>query len=243
MLTTHSRTFWFWHALFPLALFAALLLWFEPSDLDLVLSDPFYRAGAGGWVYRESWWAKALLHRGGKLLIVAIATGLLGVLIGSFATSLLRPWRRAALYLLLTIGLGTGGIALAKVAINRHCPWDYQRYGGTVPYTPLFAPAPAAGKVGHCFPAGHASGGFSLLGSYFVYHRRCRRRAGAALVGGLLLGSLFGFGQLARGAHFVSHNIWTAAFCWLVALLLYVFAFRGRLWSEPAAPGADPVRS
>lgn len=240
---THNRQFWFWHALVPLALFVALLLWFEPSDLDLILSDPFYRAGGGGWIYRESWWAKALLHQGGRLLIVAIAGGLLAALVGSFFSTPLRPWRRAALFLLLTIGLGTGGAALAKASINRHCPWDYQRYGGTVPYVPLFTAAPGEGKVGHCFPAGHASGGFSLLGSYFVYHRRCLRRAWAGLAGGLLLGSLFGFGQLARGAHFVSHNIWTAGYCWLAALLLYVFAFRGRLWTEAKARVANPVRS
>lgn len=229
MLSSHDWRFWFWHAVIPLLLFGGLLLLFEPSDLDLVLADPFYRAGGGGWIFRESWWAKALLHRGGRLLVVAMAAGLLGVLL----IPRLRRWRRAALFLLLSIGLGTGGVALAKASINRHCPWDYQRYGGTVAYLPLFSEPAADAKVGHCFPAGHASGGFSLLGSYFVYHRRCRRRAWAGLAVGLLLGSLFGFGQLARGAHFVSHNIWTAAYCWAVALLLYVVPFRGRLLEDP----------
>lgn len=228
MPSSSTWRFWFWHALIPLLLFGVLLLLFEPSELDLVLSDPFYRADAGGWIYRESWWAKALLHRGGKLLIVGIAVAMLSALF----IPRLRPWRRAALFLLLSIGLGTGGVALAKATINRHCPWDYQRYAGTVPYAPLFAEAAPNAKVGHCFPAGHASGGFSLLGSYFVYHRRCRRRAWAGLMLGLLLGSLFGFGQLARGAHFVSHNIWTAAFCWTVALLLYVFPFAGSLLAD-----------
>jgi membrane-associated PAP2 superfamily phosphatase len=129
--------------------------------------------------------------------------------------------------------------AFGKAAINRHCPWDYDRYGGPVPYSGLFEPAPPGCARGNCFPAGHASGGFSLMSSYFIFYGRSRGRAIAGLLAGLALGSLFGFGQVARGAHFVSHNIWTAAVCWFSALALYQWVFRGRLLVPDAGHERD----
>jgi hypothetical protein len=53
--------------------------------------------------------------------------------------------------------------------------------------------------------------------------------ARGALLAALALGLTFGFGQWARGAHFVSHDLWSAAICWFVSLGLYLFPFRGRL--------------
>ncbi len=135
----------------------------------------------------------------------------------------------------LCIGLGTGLVALGKATINRHCPWDYDRYGGEVPYVRLFEPVPDGFKRGHGFPAGHASGGFSLMGSYFIFYRRRPGLARAGLVLGLVMGTVFGFGQLVRGAHFVSHNFWSAIICWGIALALYRWAFAGRLWDVSGA--------
>jgi len=228
-----DASFWLWHGLLPLLLFVLLAALFELTDLDLLLSDSWYDPAAG-WVYKRSWWAEGVIHQGGKNLVLAAALAALAAWGFSFRLSRLRPWRRPALFLLLSIGLGTGSVALGKATINRHCPWDYDRYGGVVPYVRLFEPVPAGHKPGHGFPAGHASGALSLTGGYFIFYGRNRRRALAVLSTGLLLGAAFGFGQLVRGAHFVSHNLWSAAICWLVALLLYVFVFRGRLHPEPA---------
>ncbi len=225
--------FWLWHGVLPLLLFTLLAALFELTDLDLFFSDAWYDPAAG-WVYKQSWWAEGVIHRGGKNLVLALA---LGALVGwglSFRLPRLRPWRRSALFLVLAIGLGTGSVALGKATINRHSPWDYDRYGGTVPYSGLFEPTPAGAKPGHSFPAGHASGALALMSSYFIFRGRSRRRALAGLAAGLLLGGVFGFGQLVRGAHFVSHNLWSAAICWLFSLVLYVFVFRGRLPPESA---------
>ncbi len=226
-----NTRFWLGHALLPLALFGLLAALFELTDLDLFFSDAWYDP-AGGWLFKSSWWAEGLIHQGGKYLVLAFALCSVLCWALSFRLGRLRPWRRAALFLVLSIGLGTGSVALGKATINRHCPWDYDRYGGTVPYVRLFGPAPAGSKPGHGFPAGHASGALSLMGSYFIFYGRHRRRAQAGLAAGLLLGAVFGFGQLVRGAHFLSHNVWSAAICWFMALILYAFVFRGRLYCE-----------
>jgi membrane-associated PAP2 superfamily phosphatase len=47
-----------------------------------------------------------------------------------------------------------------------------------------------------------------------------RRRAG--LWGGLAAGLALGMVRVAQGAHFFSHNLWSALVCWLVILALYL---------------------
>lgn len=218
--------FWFFHAVLPLLGFAVATALFEFYDLDLLLSDPFYNQARAVWTYKGSWWADTLIHGGGRYLILAIALVALGILILSFVQDRWRRLRRQALFLVLAIGLGTGIVAVGKATINRHCPWDYQRYGGEVPYTRLFEPPPEGCRPGHGFPAGHASGAFSLMGGYFLFYRRSRSKALLCLCFGLALGSLFGYGQLVRGAHFVSHNFWSAIICWLISLGLYQLLLR-----------------
>jgi membrane-associated PAP2 superfamily phosphatase len=39
---------------------------------------------------------------------------------------------------------------------------------------------------------------------------------------GLGLGLLFGFAQQLRGAHFLSHDLWTLGIAWSAALTLYL---------------------
>jgi membrane-associated PAP2 superfamily phosphatase len=41
-----------------------------------------------------------------------------------------------------------------------------------------------------------------------------------ALAGALCLGALFSFGQQARGAHFLSHDLASVAIAWMMALAL-----------------------
>lgn len=229
-----NRRFWWWHGVLPFAVFAVLAGLFAVTDWDLRLSDPFYDSLTGVWSYKRSWWANDLIHTGGKYLVLLIGAASLLVYVGSHLGGASRRWRRTALYLCLCIALSTGLVALGKQLSNRHCPWDYDRYGGDVPYGGLFAEPPTTQcKPGRCFPAGHAAGGYALVGLYFVARRRARALAG--LGAGVWLGTLFGFGQVARGAHFVSHNLWTAAICWAVSLGLYVWLFRGKV-----SPGPDP---
>ncbi|BCR06352.1 PAP2 family phosphoesterase [Desulfuromonas versatilis] len=228
--------FWLWHAGLPLLLFGALAAVFELSDWDLILSDRFFDAARGGWYLKHSWWADGLIHRGGKYLVLATALGALGLWLGSYRWAELLRFRHGALFMVLCIALGTGLVAAGKATINRHCPWDYQRYGGKVPYVRLFESPVPGHKTGHGFPAGHASGGFALTGSYFLFRRRRPRLALLGLGAGLALGGVFGFGQLVRGAHFASHNLYSVILCWLVSLGLYAGGFSGRL-HPPQAQG------
>ena len=51
-----------------------------------------------------------------------------------------------------------------------------------------------------------------------------------ALGGALLLGVVYSAGQWARGVHFLSHDVWSLAICWFVALAYYAGAFGRELY-------------
>jgi hypothetical protein len=130
---------------------------------------------------------------------------------------------------------------LLKTVTNVDCPWDLIPFGGRFPYVELFADRPDALRAGHCFPAAHASSGYALLALYFVFRERHARLAKLGLALGILTGLTFGLAQQARGAHFVSHDVWSAFLVWTVTLSVYAFAFRGRLW-EKTEHEAAPAR-
>jgi membrane-associated PAP2 superfamily phosphatase len=177
----------------------------EATGLDARLSDAWYDP-ARGFFLKHSWWAEGLIHDGGRVL-VALA-GIAALLVGVLSSRNRRP----ALYLFTAIALSTGTVAILKAMSGRPCPWDLERYGG-------------GGSAGGCFPSAHAATGYSLMALYFALRGRGPRLAGLLL--GFGLGTLFGFGQIVRGAHFLSHNLWSAALCWAVALALYEGPFRG----------------
>lgn len=224
--------FWLRHLLAPLLLFTFLAVGCEITRVDLALADRFYDFAAGRWPARDAWWAEWLIHKRGRDLVLVTAVASLLAWALSFGVERLRPLRRGALYLCLAIALGTGSVALGKLFTNRHCPWDIERYGGSVPYTRLFEGSPGGCPPGRCFPAGHASGGYSLMGLYFALRDRRRSLARAGLAFGFILGSIYGYGQMARGAHFLSHTIWSAAICWFILLFLYTLFFRRMLARE-----------
>lgn len=229
--------FWIRHLALPLALFLLMAAACETTRIDLFLADRYFDFTVGVWPERDAWWAEWLVHKRGRDLVTAVAVISLAAFLGSFRFSGLRRQRWRFFYLVLVIALSAGAVSGLKKGSGRHCPWDIDRYGGSAPYRKLSEPPPQACGPGKCFPAGHASGGFSLFAGYFAW-RDCRRRLAASwLAAGLILGSIYGWAQMVRGAHFLSHNFWSAIICWLLALALYL-AMR-RWLSDPS--GTRPV--
>jgi membrane-associated PAP2 superfamily phosphatase len=123
------------------------------------------------------------------------------------------------------------------------CPRALQRYGGDRPEVGLFDDRPDALPRALCFPGGHSSGGFSFLALYFLLGERRRAWRWAGLAAGLGLGFSFAGVQWARGQHFVSHDLVSAAIGWAVALGAYTVLYRSSVWNMPGsgrdAPAAD----
>jgi membrane-associated PAP2 superfamily phosphatase len=221
--------FWRRHAWWPLLAFVAVFATWEMLSLDRPFAEAWYfnvpthhwlGTGAGDW------WAHELIHTGGRWLVRGVAALALTVWGMSFAIPRLRPWRRRSLFIALAMLLATGLVGSLKAVTNVDCPWDLAGYGGNSPYVALFADRPDALPRAKCFPGAHASSGFALLCFYFALRDRSRRLARWALAGAIAVGIAFSIGQEARGAHFLSHDLVSAAIVWYVQLALYAWMLK-----------------
>jgi membrane-associated PAP2 superfamily phosphatase len=171
-----------------------ILAVFRFGGADRFVTALFYDPARGGFWLKDAW-----------LLAVAGHTGLKWTMLGFWALCL--AWggrlRRGALFM--------AAIALAVSVLKDQspfsCPWDLPEYGGSKPET------------GRCLPAAHPLTGFALFGLYLAL-RDDRRAAHAALAAAWAIGLAAGAIQVARGAHFASHVLWTAWVAWALTLLL-----------------------
>jgi membrane-associated PAP2 superfamily phosphatase len=233
------------HTWLPLAGFVAVFGALEVSALDPVLARAwFFDVPTMHWLGTGpgDWWARGLLHTGGRWLARGVAALALLAWALSFVHVRFSEWRRPAGFIALALVLSTAIVGGLKSITNVDCPWDLTGFGGHNPYIALFADRPDALLRARCFPGAHSSSGFSLLCFYFVWRDGSPRRAAWALALGIMVGVLFSIGQQARGAHFVSHDFASAAIVWFVQLALYAWLLkpaRGATQSrapEPAPP-------
>ena len=215
------------HAGVPLLLAALLLIIFEPTALDVRLQNPFYDPITRAFPLEENWFLETIVHDAGKLPVILTGVALLSAFAVSFRRVELEPWRRRLLMGALCIALGPLAVAGLKANSAIHCPRQLQIYGGRHPYVRLFDAVPHGAKRGHCWPGGHSSGGFALMGLYFVFRGRKPRLAKLCLAIGIIYGLALGFGRGIQGAHFASHTLWAGLFCWAVALALFEVLVRG----------------
>lgn len=223
---------WWQHARVPLAVFIPLAFFFATDQGDVAIARAvFFDSSNMQWVGAGNWWVNAFIHVGGRWLIRGIVAAALSLWIATFVGSHLRGLRRPAAYFLLATVLSIGVTGLLKTITNVDCPWDLSVFGGRFPFVKLFADRPDALRHAHCFPAAHASTGYALLALYFVFRDGSTLIARLGLGLGIGAGLVFGIAQQARGAHFVSHDLWSAFLVWMISLTIYAFVFKARLWN------------
>jgi membrane-associated PAP2 superfamily phosphatase len=226
---------------FPLVLLVAALL--EGLDLDRGIAHAlFYRAdqlwlGAGS----GAWWATGLIHGGGRTLVRGVAAAALAWWLLSFRIRALASWRREALFVFAGLVLVTATVGLLKVLTNVDCPWDLAGFGGNQPYIPLLGDRPDYLPAARCFPGAHSSSGFALMGLWFALRERRPRAARFALWFAISVGALFSFGQQARGAHFLSHDLASAALAWAILRALHARVFAPTGIPAPASTQSFPT--
>ncbi len=188
-------------------------------NVDFIWAHWLFAQEGGHWSLKDNWILSSVIHNGGRELSVMLALGCNLAFLLSFVMDSLRPSRNLWAYLACAPILAAGVVSLGKQLSGVACPWSLQLLGGERPYVPLVQQLFSPGE-GACFPAGHASAGYAWFALYFVaaeYWPKSRRHI---LMMVSLLGLVFGFAQQLRGAHFLSHDLWSLVICWSVCALL-----------------------
>lgn len=195
------------------------------ESLDLWFQGLFWN-GQAWLIPHEARWGRWLAYDGPKAIIIGVAV--VTLLLASrraFRGEVSRPlWFTLACLAVVSV-LCTQLRAVSHMAT----PLDLKLYGGTWEHLLLFQAKPP-GYPSHAFPAGHASGGFALICLYWSWPQP-RRAMGLAI--GLAAGCWMGLYQIARGEHFLSHTLATAALAWLVCVGLARW-----IRPQPDAPAA-----
>lgn len=213
-----------WRLAGLLAAAALLILWLGHStDLDLRLADAAFDARLGTFPWKHAWLTETFNHVILKWLLTLFAAGFIGLA----ARDALRP--RLALDAVGRLQLRI--VALAAILVPAvtstlkqlswsHCPWDLLRYGGDQPYVRLFGAFPAHSFPGQCLPAGHASSALWLV-ALVVFWLPARpsaaRRAGLLAIA---FGGAVAYLQQLRGAHFMTHTLWSIWIACAIVLAL-----------------------
>tara|TARA_R110000772_G_scaffold248463_1_gene362528 strand:- start:1100 stop:1837 length:738 start_codon:yes stop_codon:yes gene_type:complete len=208
------------HLYLPLIFFILALSLDAVFGLDLHLADWLFNLQDGSWALRDSWLTQNFLHTGGRNFSVLLALLLLILISASYAVEKLKPLRRGLWMVFVAAFVSALVVSLLKSVTHQVCPWDINRYGGVKPLLSFFQSYAVNTDVGGCFPAGHASAGYSWFGLYFFARQYAYGWRFHALIIPVGLGLIFGFDQQLRGAHFLSHDIWTAGICWMLALAM-----------------------
>ncbi|EGI77696.1 phosphatase PAP2 family protein [Hylemonella gracilis] len=202
-----------------LASLVLVLLWDALSyryGWDTRLAEPW--ATREGFALKNHWLLSAALHDGARKLA---ALGVLALLLAIW-----RPFgvlkeisRRERVWLLITSVTAMLLVSTLKTFSASSCPWDMHSFGGPAHYISHWAWGLSDGGPGHCFPAGHASAGFAWIAGYFVLRPHAPLVAKRWLWAALAAGFILGFVQQLRGAHYLSHTLWSAWLCWTWAWL------------------------
>lgn len=195
-----------------LASLTFIILW-ELSGFDLTLAHMM--GGQHGFALRNHWVLTMVLHTGAKYLAWLLILSLCLFIVWPIGALQRLTFARRT-QLAVSAMIAWAFITALKSVNHTSCPWDLHEFGGVAQYVSHWVGwSHGDGGAGRCFPAGHASTGFAFLGGFFALRRELPRLAQAWVVAALSVGLLLGLSQQLRGAHFMSHTLWTGWLCWM----------------------------
>ncbi len=223
------------HLGIPMAIMLGLVA-LEWTSVDMDIANLFFDTATGQFIGRHSYLLENILHDRVKQGVIVLGVLALAVFAASFLVKGLYSWRRELGCLVLALGVSTAFVTPLKKLTQVQCPWSLTQFGGSETYSKLLEPRPATDKPGLCWPGGHATTGFCLFALFFALRDRKPRLARVAFAAALIAGTVLSVGRMMQGAHFLSHNVWTAVFCWLIGLgAYYLVLYRRRAADRPAA--------
>lgn len=223
--------------LIPIAI-ATLAVLARTAGLDDAIEAVFFDPAMPGFPARQWPLLEALGHRVAKSAVLGLWLLLLVAAVVASVAASLRAWAGPLWLTVAAMAAGPVLVVLLKNLNGYRCPWDLVQFGGMARSTGGWFVSGL--EAGRCFPSGHAAGGFCLVALYFcglaLGHRGLAR---AGISAALVAGSGFSVVRMLQGAHFLSHNLWSAAIDWCAAALVFAPVFMLRR-ENAAAPGGAP---
>lgn len=206
-----------------------LLLFFSSiHQIDEAVQAYFFDAGSGSWLMppdRRDWVYEIFYSVPKVALVIGAMLCVLWLLIarifGRPVENEVDIWT-----VLLVLGTVAAIAGYLKGITGVSCPVHSIVYGG------LFEPVTIWDRLWshagfernfRCWPAGHATGGFGLLGLRAIAGRFPDWLTRLYWVPGILAGWAMGIFQMARGQHYLSHTVATMLLAWgvcCIAMLL-----------------------
>ena len=232
-----------------LILLIAALCFANYSDFDTVLQNHLFNFEAKTWLIDpDEPIKKFIFYIFPKILLgLGIFVTLVCVIIGfkkapsknlPFFFSNKFIFTNRYKFLLIFLGLAIIPLTVGNIKkfTDIYCPNQLEIYNGKYPHLHIFEKREESFKElqrtesphgelqhgkrnhGQCFPAGHPVTAFALMILFFALEKKSHKFIG--LFAAIVLGWVLGFYQMAKGAHFFSHNLVSMFACFLVAAIL-----------------------
>jgi membrane-associated PAP2 superfamily phosphatase len=239
---------WDWLKLLCVTIMATLV--FEHGQLDVRISELFYNNGH--WLLEKGAQPYAFIFYDlPKVLLILLAVYLIAVLIVKYRQPLpnlalkqrnkidrfLLPLSmREISYLLIILAVVPATIATLKGVTHVSCPNDLIVFNGDLPYLNLWQNIVAATPA-RCFPAAHASAGFSLYGLVFLPTLRKYRYQ--IVISVTVLGWTMGLYKMLFGDHFFSHTLVSMLLSLTIACALAALFFKQSIKNKTHSTNDD----
>jgi membrane-associated PAP2 superfamily phosphatase len=195
---------------------------FQFSEIDIFIQSHFFNFETKKWLIdKNEPILKFFFYNGVKNSLLIFAIIILLSLIFFRKNSLIKEYKKGLIIVLLAAAIIPSVVGTLKAVTNTPCPNNINYFGGEYPDIKLFDSYPKdfvqKSKI-KCWPAGHASGGFALLGLFFLFKTEKNRKK--TIVFALIIGWSMGLYKMLLGDHFLSHTIITMVLSWLIILLI-----------------------
>lgn len=210
-------------------LLIAVILLFYFTNLDVDVQSYFYNFEDKSWLIDvRNHTLKYIFYDEFKKLYKIFAICILFLVVLSFfrKINILEKYKKGLIILCLATIL-VPSLAAIKNVTNMPCPKDTIIFGGEIPEVKIFDHYPkdyVQEKRQRCWPAGHATMGFSLMALYFLFKKP--RNQKIALGVAFVIAWLTGGYKMLIGHHFLSHTLVTMLLAWLVILIIAKFVLR-----------------
>lgn len=201
----------------------ALSVIFANSDVDRLVSRWFFDAEKHAFPLVNHWLLKNVLHDAARTTSVVATLVLIGATAAAWlalGAAWLRDCRHELLFVCVAAVAAAAVVGALKHLSGHACPWDLTDFGGSNAYRHLFTAPTSMAVVDGCFPAAHPVTAYAWSCVGFVLYPIAQRAARCWWSAVLFLGTLLGWVQIARGAHFLSHVLWSAWVVWSVNVAL-----------------------